>query len=126
MITEKVREVLIQAFLDNVPQIQHAARTSKGFCSVGVLYEYLVKQGLCTWEESKQHGYYLKDAKGMYLLDTRLLQTQYGLTTNEIWEISYMNDSPDKPTFLDIARKIGLKEEVITNGPRETTPRTGS
>lgn len=127
MITDKVRDILVQAYLDNVPQVQGMLKNDEGFCALGVLYEYLVSRGLCVWYRKDDFFYYnVLRADGTTIEDESELREHFELTSADLLSISRMNDSADKPTFLDIARKVGIKEEVIPNGPGQADQGTGS
>lgn len=113
MITDTVRDILVKGYLDGVPQIQGAAKTDKGVCAIGLLYEHLVEQGFCSWIRTKAERrttYHLLDPKDQWIRDTSLLEVHYGLLPGEINAIAMMNDSSEKPTFLDIARKVGIND----------------
>ena len=88
---QRAADILIEAGLRGVPQIQGGFRDGDGRCALGVLMDaYMIRY-------HKHHPFPISEMKG-----------EYGLGMGEMHQIVEMNDAG--VDFIGIARKM-LKEE---------------
>lgn len=115
---QEARDVLVGGQLQKVRQARGAyARPGKYFCAVGLLLQELIKTNRLNarWEPKIAWDHtswcaLVRNEDDIAITGEYALKRYYDIDGPEIRDIEVANDDK-KWSFLEIARKIGVKEE---------------